>query len=82
AQFRTVVTLILPSGAQHQFEGIARGWLIEAPTGEGGFGYDPIFVPEGYDRTFAQMTGPEKNAISHRGIAIRKLIDFLQATEW
>ncbi|MEL6535891.1 MAG: RdgB/HAM1 family non-canonical purine NTP pyrophosphatase [Bacteroidota bacterium] len=82
AQFRTVVTLFLPSGAMHQFEGIARGRLIEAPVGQGGFGYDPIFIPEGYDKTFAEMEAAEKNAISHRGIAVRKLIDFLRATEW
>ena len=80
AQFRTVVTLFLPDGAMHQFEGIAKGQLLEAPVGEEGFGYDPIFVPEGYDRTFAQMSGAEKNTISHRGRAVQKLVDFLMST--
>lgn len=78
AQFRTVIALIL-GGTLHTFEGIVRGHIAEAPTGDGGFGYDPIFVPEGYDTTFAQMDRATKNAISHRGIAVRKLIAFLEA---
>lgn len=82
AQFRTVITLILPSGQPHAFEGIARGHLLTEPMGEQGFGYDPIFVPEGHTRTFAQMSATEKNELSHRGRAVRKLVDFLLTTEW
>ena len=55
-----------------------RGHIAHEQHGEGGFGYDPLFVPEGYDRTFAQMSAEEKNAISHRGRAVRKLAEFLQ----
>lgn len=76
ARFVTVITLIL-NGEQHQFEGIVNGHIINAPRGAEGFGYDPIFVPEGYDKTFAEMSGEEKNAISHRGRALRKLVAFL-----
>lgn len=77
AQFRTVITLML-DGAQHQFEGIVRGHIASQRAGEEGFGYDPLFVPEGYQQTFAQMDMQEKNQISHRGRAIRKLVDFLK----
>ncbi len=76
AQFRTVVTLIL-EGESRQFEGIARGKIISERRGEGGFGYDPAFVPEGYEETFAQMPLELKNKISHRALAIQKLVDFL-----
>lgn len=76
AQFRTVITLIL-SGAEHQFVGICPGRIAEARMGEGGFGYDPIFIPEGFDRSFAQMTTEEKYPISHRGLAVKKLLSFL-----
>ena len=77
ARFVTVITLIL-NGEQHQFEGIVNGHIIEAPRGEQGFGYDPIFVPEGYDKTFAEISDEEKSAISHRGRALRKLVSFLK----
>ena len=77
AQFRTAVALIL-NGEEYLFEGIVRGTIATEQHGEGGFGYDPLFYPEGGDRTFAQMTGEEKNAISHRGRAVRKLAEFLQ----
>ena len=77
AQFRTAVALIL-GGKEYLFEGIVRGEIALEQHGEGGFGYDPLFVPEGYDRTFAQMSSEEKNAISHRGRAVRKLAEFLQ----
>lgn len=77
AQFRTVITLVV-DGNYKQFEGIIRGKIIREPRGSGGFGYDPIFIPEGYDRTFAEMTIEEKNPISHRGIAMEKLIKYLK----
>ena len=77
AQFRTAVALIL-DGMENLFEGIVRGAIATEQHGEGGFGYDPLFFPEGGDRTFAEMSGEEKNAISHRGRAVRKLAEFLQ----
>jgi len=77
ACFRTVIALIL-DGKEHTFEGTAKGHIIHHKKGHNGFGYDPIFMPEGYNRTFAQMSPEEKNEISHRGIAVRKLIDFLE----
>ena len=77
AQFRTAVALIL-GGKEYLFEGIVRGDIAIEQHGEGGFGYDPLFFPEGGDLTFAQMSSEEKNAISHRGRAVRKLAEFLQ----
>lgn len=77
AQFRTAVALIL-GGEEYLFEGVVRGTITTEQQGEGGFGYDPLFVPEGYEKTFAQMSAEEKNAISHRGRAVRKLAEFLQ----
>lgn len=77
AQFRTVVALII-DGKEHTFEGIARGTIAMQKQGTEGFGYDPIFIPEGFDRSFAQMTQAEKNEISHRGQAVRKLVEFLR----
>ena len=77
AQFRTAVALIL-DGKEYLFEGIVRGAIAAEQHGEGGFGYDPLFFPEGGDRTFAEMSGEEKNAISHRGRAVRKLAELLQ----
>jgi len=79
AQFRTVITLII-AGEQIQFEGIAKGKIIEEQRGTKGFGYDPIFMPSGYDQTFAEMTREEKNTISHRGLAVQKLIQYLKKT--
>ena len=76
AQFRTVISLCL-DGKVKQFEGIVKGTIIKEFKGDAGFGYDPVFVPEGYDQTFAEMSLTEKNKISHRGIAVRKLADFL-----
>jgi XTP/dITP diphosphohydrolase len=76
AQFKTIITLIL-NDEKHQFEGIAKGAITLVKTGVDGFGYDPIFVPQGYDITFAEMSMEEKNKISHRGIAVRKLVSFL-----
>lgn len=77
AQFRTVFALIL-DGNEYCFEGIVRGTIAHRALGEGGFGYDPIFIPEGYQKTFAQMSSTEKNNISHRAKAAKKLADFLE----
>ena len=77
ARFRTVISLIL-DGEEHLFEGIVEGHIAESEAGCGGFGYDPLFVPEGYDCTFAEMSAEEKNAISHRGRAVQKLVEFLK----
>ncbi len=76
AQFRTAVALNL-NNKQFVFEGVCKGTILTEKSGEKGFGYDPIFKPEGYTTSFAEMTSEEKNAISHRGIAIRKLVEFL-----
>ncbi|SEA16594.1 RdgB/HAM1 family non-canonical purine NTP pyrophosphatase [Pedobacter hartonius] len=78
ARFRTVVSLI-QNGQRFLFEGAIEGTIRESATGGNGFGYDPIFQPDGYDRTFAEMDMVEKNLISHRGIAMGKLIAFLKA---
>ncbi|MBR4365907.1 MAG: non-canonical purine NTP diphosphatase [Bacteroidaceae bacterium] len=76
AQFRTVIALLY-QGEEHLFEGVVRGGIITEHKGTQGFGYDPIFVPEGYNTTFAEMTAEEKNSISHRGRAVAKLAAFL-----
>ncbi len=77
AQFRTVVALIL-EGEEYTFEGIIRGTIKTEKSGSGGFGYDPVFVPEGETRTFAEMSAEEKNKISHRARAILLLKSFLE----
>lgn len=77
ARFRTVITLI-QDGNITQFEGIVNGKIVEVLRGTEGFGYDPIFIPEGFDRTFAEMTLTEKGEISHRGRAFQKLVKFLK----
>jgi XTP/dITP diphosphohydrolase len=77
AQFRTVIALIM-DGKTHLFEGIIKGTILKEERGEAGFGYDPIFVPEGYDKTFAELGNNIKNEISHRAMAVRKLSDFLR----
>ena len=76
AQFRTVVSLILPQG-RWSFEGIIRGNILENVRGNSGFGYDPVFLPCNESKTLAEMTLDEKNQISHRAIAIRKLVEFM-----
>lgn len=76
ARFRTAICLI-EGGEERLFEGIVEGHIIDHESGSEGFGYDPLFVPEGYDCTFAEMSGDEKNAISHRGRAVRKLVAYL-----
>jgi len=77
AQFKTVISLIW-KGQEFWFEGIITGSITTALSGQKGFGYDPIFKPEGFDITFAEMNLADKNSISHRGKAIQKLIAFLQ----
>lgn len=79
AQFRTVIALLIGDDTR-LFEGIVRGSIIEERRGEGGFGYDPIFVPEGYDKTFAELGSEVKNRISHRAQAVEKLADYLKET--
>jgi XTP/dITP diphosphohydrolase len=76
ARFRTVIALI-SNGKEHLFEGIINGHITDRPLGKAGFGYDPVFVPEGYDQTFAEMTFDLKNRISHRAIAVEKLAGWL-----
>ena len=76
AQFRTVICLIR-NGKEHLFEGIVKGEIIQEKRGGAGFGYDPIFVPEGYDLTFAELGDDVKNTISHRARAVEKLCQFL-----
>jgi XTP/dITP diphosphohydrolase len=77
ARFRTVICLIL-EGKEYFFEGEIKGEILTSRVGEQGFGYDPIFKPEGYQLTFAQMTVDQKNTISHRGLAVQKLVRFLE----
>jgi XTP/dITP diphosphohydrolase len=77
ARFRTVIALIL-NGEEHAFEGVAQGEIINERVGAGGFGYDPVFKPSGFEKTFAELTLDEKNAISHRGKAVKALINFLK----
>lgn len=78
AQFRTAICLIL-DGKKHLFEGIVKGEIIKEKRGGSGFGYDPIFVPEGYTKTFAELGNETKNKISHRAQAVEKLCRFLKA---
>ncbi len=76
AQFRTAICLI-EGGEEHLFEGLVKGKIIEEKRGEAGFGYDPVFVPDGYDQTFAELGEDIKNQISHRARAVEKLCDYL-----
>ena len=76
ARFRTVIALVM-DGREHLFEGVVTGRIATEGHGAGGFGYDPVFVPDGYDRSFAELSADEKNAISHRGRAVRQLVEFL-----
>src|SRR5690606_14840756 len=78
ARFRTVIALLY-QGKEHLFEGTASGWILERRSGQGGFGYDPVFLPDGFQKTFAQLNMEEKNAISHRGKALQKLAVFLKS---
>jgi len=77
ARFKTVISLII-SGKEIQFEGVVEGSILNEKRGNDGFGYDPVFMPEGYEKSFAEMSSGEKNRISHRARATQKLIDFLK----
>lgn len=77
AQFRTIISLIL-DGKEYLFEGVVKGKIIKEKRGDSGFGYDPIFVPEGYNQTFAELGNDIKNKISHRALAVQKLCEFLR----
>lgn len=76
ARFKTVIALLIGED-KYKFEGIAEGEILKERTGNGGFGYDPVFLPKGYSKSFAQLSLDEKNEISHRGKAVRALIEFL-----
>ena len=78
AQFRTVICLIT-NGKKHLFEGVVKGEIIKEKRGDSGFGYDPIFMPQGYEQTFAELGNETKNKISHRALAVEKLCRFLKA---
>ena len=78
AQFRTAISLIL-DGKEYLFEGVIKGEIIREKRGDSGFGYDPVFKPEGYERTFAELGNDIKNKISHRALAVQKLCEFLQS---
>jgi len=80
AKFRTVIALILDS-KEYLFEGSVDGQILEERQGSEGFGYDPVFLPDGYEKSFAQLSMTEKNAISHRGRAVDKLLTFLKEKE-
>ena len=77
AQFRTVITLMGLNDTL-QFEGIVEGTIVHEPKGDKGFGYDPVFIPNGYQKTFAELSSNEKNKISHRANAIEKLVAFIE----
>jgi XTP/dITP diphosphohydrolase len=76
ARFKTIIALILNSKI-HTFEGVVEGIITKKPKGENGFGYDPVFIPSGYTKTFGELSIEEKNSISHRSLAMNKLIDFI-----
>ena len=76
ARFKTVIALII-NNKLHIFSGIVEGYILDSPKGNNGFGYDPIFCPNGFDKSFAELTLKEKNLISHRSLAMKKLIDFI-----
>ena len=76
ASFRTIISLVI-DGKEYQFDGEIEGQITPERWGKKGFGYDPIFLPDGFEKSFAQMSIQQKNDISHRGIAVKKLIDFL-----
>ncbi len=80
ARFRTVISLVI-NNREIQFEGIVNGKILHQKRGSSGFGYDPIFQPAGQELSFAEMSLPEKNKISHRGRAVSKLVDYLKKLE-
>jgi XTP/dITP diphosphohydrolase len=77
AHFKTIITLV-DGTSTHQFEGVVNGTILSEKKGTEGFGYDPVFLPDGCTATFAEMSGQEKNEISHRAAAVKKLVNFLQ----
>ncbi|MBF1436607.1 MAG: non-canonical purine NTP diphosphatase [Prevotella micans] len=77
ARFRTVISLIV-HGKEHRFEGIVEGRIAYQPSGVRGFGYDPVFIPDGYDKSFAELGDEVKNQISHRARAVRKLAEHIK----
>ena len=79
ARFRTVISLII-NGVEHQFEGCVEGRIATEKHGKEGFGYDPIFIPEGYDKSFAELGEEVKNQISHRARAVKKLAEYLSSS--
>ena len=81
AQFKTVIVLNI-DGNQTIFTGIIKGKIIDKKIGTSGFGYDPIFVANGYDKTFAELSIEEKSKISHRGLAVKQLVDFLDSLSY
>lgn len=78
AYFNCTMALVLDETRAEVFEGIFEGTIIDEPRGENGFGYDPVFVPKGYNKTVAELTDEEKNTISHRYLALKKVVEFLQ----
>lgn len=78
AQFRTVITLIRMTGERLAVSGVVRGRIAEEEYGQGGFGYDPVFIPEGYDKTFGELPAEIKNSISHRSRALQALVKALK----
>lgn len=79
AQFVCAIAIIDPAGREHTVLGTCPGAILEAPSGKGGFGYDPLFVPDGFSKSFADLAPAEKNAISHRGLALKKAAEILKA---
>ena len=77
ARFRCVISLII-DGKEKQFEGIVEGTILKEKHGVAGFGYDPIFMPDGFSQSFAEMSADDKNQVSHRGQAVKKLVDYLK----
>ena len=80
-RFKCVIGLMLEDGSKHKFVGECKGNLIHEMRGTGGFGYDPIFIPDGHNKTFSELSPEEKNDVSHRGRAMHKLVDFLSKLE-
>lgn len=80
ARFRTVIAIV-GKGIERTAEGAVEGKILESPRGEGGFGYDPLFVPDGCSKTYAQMSMAEKNSLSHRSRALKKAVEILQSLE-
>ena len=77
AQFRTVIALVL-EGAEYLFDGVVKGEISDQPSGVKGFGYDPVFIPDGFNKSFAEMDLSLKNSISHRALAVKRLVEFLK----